>query len=77
LVRTIRLEAENLTDTFCPDTFDLVYARNCIDHTYNPERAILQMISVVKRNRYVLMEHKPNDITAMWGEVSKSEIVSS
>ena len=61
LVRTIRLEAENLTDTFCPDTFDLVYTRNCIDHTYNPERAILQMISVVKRNSYVLMEHKPNE----------------
>lgn len=61
LVRTIKLEAENLTDTYSPDTFDLVFARNCIDHTYNPEKAILQMISVVKRNRFVLMEHKPNE----------------
>jgi len=61
LVRTNKLEAENLTDTYVPDTFDLVFARNSIDHTYNPERAILQMISVVKRDKHVLMEHKPNE----------------
>ena len=33
LVRTIAAEAERLTDVFPENSFDLVNARNCIDHT--------------------------------------------
>lgn len=61
LVRTQKLAAENLTKRFPSSTFDLVYARNSIDHAYNPERAILQMINVVKSGMYVLLEHTPNE----------------
>lgn len=60
LVRTQKLAAEDLTKRFPSNTFDLVVARNCIDHAYDPERAILQMIDVVKSGRYVLLEHRPN-----------------
>jgi hypothetical protein len=38
-----------------------VFARNCIDHAYNPESSILQMVDVVKTGRYVLLEHRPNE----------------
>jgi len=48
LVRTQKLAAENLTKRFPSSNFDLVFARNSIDHAYKPERAILQMINVVK-----------------------------
>lgn len=61
LVRTQKLAAEDLTKRFSSSTYDLVFARNCIDHAYNPERAILQMIDVVKSGRYVLLEHRPNE----------------
>jgi SAM-dependent methyltransferase len=61
LVRTQKLAAEDLTKRFAPNTFDLVFARNCIDHAYDPGRAILQMIEVVKSGRYVLLEHRPNE----------------
>ena len=61
LVRTQKLAAENLTKRFPSNKFDLVFARNSIDHAYNPERAILQMINVVKSGRYVLLEHTPNE----------------
>jgi len=61
LVRTQKLDAENLTARYGPNTFDLCFARNCLDHTYDPERAILQMIQVVKKGRYVLLEHYPNE----------------
>lgn len=61
LVRTQKLAAEDLTRRFPSSTYDLVFARNCIDHAYNPERAILQMIDVVKSGRYVLLEHRPNE----------------
>jgi ubiquinone/menaquinone biosynthesis C-methylase UbiE len=61
IVRTTLAEAEKLTSTFKENTFDLVYARNCIDHTYSPEKSILEMIKVAKRNTYVLMEHRANE----------------
>lgn len=61
LVRTQKLAAEDLTKRFPEGAFDLVFARNCIDHSYDPERAILQMIDVVKNGRHVLIEHLPNE----------------
>jgi len=65
LVRTEKLVAESLAERFSPNTFDLVVARNCIDHAYDPEKAILQMIHVVKRRCYVLLEHRPNEAETM------------
>lgn len=61
LVRTQKLVAEDLTKRFPSSIYDLVFARNCIDHACNPERAIVQMIDVVKSGRYVLLEHRPNE----------------
>ena len=60
-VHTQLVSAEELTQKFAPNTFDLVFARNCIDHTYDPEQSVLQMITVVKPGQYVLMEHVPNE----------------
>jgi len=60
-IRTQKLAAEKLVKWFKPASFDLVFARNCIDHSYNPEHAILQMISVAKPGGYVLLEHFPNE----------------
>ena len=66
-VKTEKLDAERLSVRFKPDTFDLVTARNCLDHSYNPEKAILEMISVVKPKCYVLLEHYENEaLTANW-----------
>lgn len=61
IIITDKLAAEDLSEMFDPDSFDLVFARNCIDHSYNPKKAILEMINVVKRGKYVLLEHKPNE----------------
>ena len=61
VIRTEKLDAEKLTMRFPPETFDLVFARNCIDHAYSPEKAMLEMIAVVKKGHYVLMEHRINE----------------
>jgi SAM-dependent methyltransferase len=61
LVRTEKLAAENLMERFPADSFGLVFARNCIDHSFDPEKAILQMINVVETGGYVLLEHRPNE----------------
>ena len=63
LVRTQLSDAEHLTDNFGSDSFDLVVARNCIDHSYDPLRAIVEMVKVVKPECYVLLEHRPNEGT--------------
>jgi SAM-dependent methyltransferase len=60
-VRTEEAAAEDLAKKFRPNSFDLVFARNCIDHSYNPEIAVLQMIEVTIPGCYVLMEHLPNE----------------
>lgn len=61
VVRTEKLEAENLTSRFLQNTFDLVFAQNCIDHSFSPESAILQMLKVVKPDGYVYMRHGQNE----------------
>jgi SAM-dependent methyltransferase len=61
LVRTQQLAAEEIDRVYQPGQFDLVFARNCIDHAYDPERAIAQMLQVVRSGCYVLLEHRPNE----------------
>lgn len=64
LIRTQKLAAEDLTKQFARGKFDLVVARNCIDHAADPEQAVLQMVEVLKADCYVLMEHKVNEAEA-------------
>jgi SAM-dependent methyltransferase len=57
LVRPVAGEAEHVAELFPPDSFDLVFAQNCIDHGYDPLRSIQQMLAVVKPGGVVLLEH--------------------
>jgi len=60
-VHTISADAEKLHDSFQENSFDIVHARNCIDHAYSPENAVLEMIRVTKPGSYVLLQHVPNE----------------
>lgn len=57
LVRPIPGEAEHVANLFPPASFDLVYAQNCIDHGYDPLRAIRQMLTLVRPGGLALLEH--------------------
>ena len=61
LVRTIRGDAERLSAQFGGESFDLVYAQNCIDHSYSPENAILEMVKVVRKDGFVVLNHSANE----------------
>jgi SAM-dependent methyltransferase len=50
-------DAERLCGQFGAESFDLVYAANCIDHTDDALRAIQEMLSVVRPGGYVVMDH--------------------
>lgn len=53
------IDASKLSLFFDLDYFDIVYARNSIDHTFDPIKCIQEMIKV--SNRYVILEHKLNE----------------
>lgn len=50
--------AEELTSVVPASAFDLVHARNCIDHSKDPLRAIAEMVRAVKPGCYVFLNHK-------------------
>lgn len=60
-VRTLACDAERLAEMFSPESFDLAYARNALDHAYEPMRAISQMVDLVRPGGVVLLEHVPNE----------------
>ena len=54
-------QAERLSDVFAADSFDLAFARNCLDHGYAPLDSIRQMLRVVKRGGVVLLHHATDE----------------
>jgi SAM-dependent methyltransferase len=60
-VRTRRCDSERLSEAFAENSFDVAYALNTLDHSYEPMRAIRQMIAVVRPGGIVLLQHYPNE----------------
>ncbi len=60
-VRPIACDAERLRSRFTDNSFDLVHARNCIDHGVDPPRAIEEMLAVVKTGCHVVLDHAVNE----------------
>jgi len=60
-VRTQSVAAEELTHYFPPNSFDLSFARNCLDHSYDPFLAIEQMLCVTKQGGKVVLLHEVNE----------------
>lgn len=61
LIKTRQCESECLTTMFPENAFDLTYAKNTLDHSYNPVEAFRQMIAVTKPGGYVATEHAANE----------------
>jgi SAM-dependent methyltransferase len=64
LVRTQKCDSELLSEQFSPDSFDVVFARNTLDHGYDPVLAITEMIKVAKPGGLIVTEHHANEATA-------------
>ena len=52
---------EKLLEQFAPDTFDLAYARNSLDHSFDPLLAIQNMVTVIKPGHFVYLWHAANE----------------
>jgi SAM-dependent methyltransferase len=62
-IKTVFAEAEKLSKVFDRDSFDIVHARNSIDHSYDPMEAIRQMVAVTRPSGYIILQHVPNEAT--------------
>lgn len=60
-VRTEACDSEKLTTRFERDYFDVVYARNTLDHSYEPIVAIREMLAVTKPGGVAVLEHARNE----------------
>ncbi len=61
MIRTLECEGEQLSSRFPPDSFDLVWSQNAVDHSYDPRLVIEQALTVVKNGGYVLLNHARNE----------------
>ena len=60
-VRTRACESEKLTRLLPRNSFDLVAARNTLDHSYDPVLAITEMLACAKPGAPLLLIHHPNE----------------
>ncbi len=60
-VRTVFAEGERLLDDFGPESFDVAYSANALDHSYDPARAIENMLTVVRAGGFVALRHHHNE----------------
>lgn len=58
-LKPIKCDASELNKMFNENQFDIVYARNSIDHTFDPIKCIQEMVKV--SNKYIILEHKLNE----------------
>jgi SAM-dependent methyltransferase len=56
-VAPIACRGEDLLNVFRPDTFDIAFARNALDHCVDPVRVITNMVQLVKEGRFVVLRH--------------------
>lgn len=60
-VRTQFGVGEKLLDLFSPESFDITYSRNALDHSYDPLTVVKNMFCVAKKNGFVVLMHHKNE----------------
>ena len=63
-VSTIQGDGENLLQQFPARSFDLAYACNALDHSYDPLTIMQNMIHLVRPGGHVLLRHFRNEAKA-------------
>jgi SAM-dependent methyltransferase len=70
VVRTEPLRGEDLLSRFAPDSFDVAFARNALDHAVDPLPIIRDMVAVVRPGGYVVLRHAVNEaVTEDYGQL--------
>jgi SAM-dependent methyltransferase len=60
-VRTVKVHGERLLERFPPSSFDIAYAVNSLDHSYDPLLIVRNMVALVHPDGAVLLRHTRNE----------------
>ena len=60
LILTKKGLAEQLSSCFEAESFDFIYMRNTLDHTYDPFTVIDEMLVVLRKECYIFLSHRKN-----------------
>ena len=60
-IKTIQLQTEKLSEKFKKEQFDFVFCRNALDHHHDPMLSIKQMLYVLNKKGFILLEHRTNE----------------
>ncbi|UIY43254.1 class I SAM-dependent methyltransferase [Methylobacterium radiotolerans] len=60
-VRTEFATAEDLSSFYLPRSFDIVHCRNALDHSFDPLRGIMEMLTVVRLGGELILKHSRNE----------------
>ena len=60
-IKTEFAPVEDLLWVYPPASFDLVHVRNALDHSFEPLRGIMQMLTLCRPGGYVLLSHYTNE----------------
>jgi SAM-dependent methyltransferase len=60
-VRTEPGDGERLLDLFPAESFDIAYAANALDHSYDPMQAVESMVALVRPGGFVALRHHRNE----------------
>lgn len=64
LIRTLQCESESLSDVYSENSFDIAFARNTLDHSYDPLKALKEMVKIIKPNGIIITIHWANEAIA-------------
>jgi SAM-dependent methyltransferase len=60
-VKTIPCAGEDLLEHFGPESFDIAFAENALDHAVDPLAILQNMFAVVRPGRFVVLNHFRNE----------------
>jgi SAM-dependent methyltransferase len=60
-VPTLACRGEELTTRFAPASFDVIYARNSLDHSEHPMKIIESMLRLLAPNGFIALRHYRNE----------------
>jgi SAM-dependent methyltransferase len=60
-VATVEAHGEELLRHFPSRSFDVAYAVNSLDHSYDPLRIVVNMVELISRDGVVLLRHAQNE----------------
>jgi SAM-dependent methyltransferase len=60
-VRTVEAHGERLLERFPAGSFDIAYAVNSLDHSYDPLRIVENMLALIRPDGIVLLRHGRNE----------------